>query len=454
MIRARAAAERFLGSLRRVLLRYVPSEGQHVFALTLAIGVVCGLVAVAFHLSIRLAERLLIERALHASGASWMAWTIVTPAAGGLVAGIALAKVVPGARGSGLPQVKAAYALHGGRVSFRDAVGKFFLCVLQIGTGASLGREGPTAQICAGTASFMARATWLPEKALRRLMPVGVAAGIAAVFNAPIAAVTFTIEEIVGDLDQTVLSGVVVAAALAAVIERGVLGVHPVIEVGQVYRLEHASSLVLFGLLGVAAALVSVAFTDALLSLRAAFREVRVVPSWVHPAVGGLVTGVLAVLVLRTLRIGGVTGGGYETLARALEGGLPIIALAALCVAKLIATAFSYGSGGAGGIFAPSLFMGAMLGGIGGYADHLAFGHVGGELGAFALVGMGAVFAGVVRAPITSVLIIFEMTGGYGLVLPLMLANMTAYGLARRWRPVPIYDALLLQDGIRLPHRA
>ena len=246
----------------------------------------------------------------------------------------------------------------------------------------------------------------------------------------------------------------VVAAALAAVIERGVLGVHPVIEVGQVYRLEHASSLVLFGLLGVAAALVSVAFTDALLSLRAAFREVRVVPSWVHPAVGGLVTGILAVLVLRTLRIGGVTGGGYETLARALEGGLPIIALAALCVAKLIATAFSYGSGGAGGIFAPSLFMGAMLGGIGGYADHLAFGHVGGELGAFALVGMGAVFAGVVRAPITSVLIIFEMTGGYGLVLPLMLANMTAYGLARRWRPVPIYDALLLQDGIRLPHRA
>jgi CIC family chloride channel protein len=130
---------------------------------------------------------------------------------------------------------------------------------------------------------------------------------------------------------------------------------------------------------------------------------------------------------------------------------LPIYVLGALCVAKLFATVSSYGSGGAGGIFAPSLFVGAMLGGVIGYADMAALDHHGHELGAFALVGMGAVFAGVVRAPITSVLIIFEMTGGYGLVLPLMIANMTAYGIARRLRPTGIYDALLEQDGVRLP---
>src|SRR5262249_4158692 len=134
------------------------------------------------------------------------------------------------------------------------------------------------------------------------------------------------------------------------------------------------------------------------------------------------------------------------------SGRLAIGALAALCVAKLVATVFSYSSGGAGGIFMPTLFMGGMIGGAAGFIDTAALGHHGNELGAFALVGMGAVFAGVIRAPITSVLIIFEMTGGYGLVLPLMIANMTAYALARRWSPVPIYEALLEQDGTHLPH--
>lgn len=440
---------------RRVRARLVmlaPNETQHLFGLTLLVGVVCGFVAVAFHLSIRAAEHLLIDRALHAPGRSWMVWTIVTPTLGGLLAGAALTWIVPGARGSGVPQVKQAFATEGGRVRFRDALGKFVLGTLQIGSGASLGREGPTVQICAGAANALARATSLPPRNMRRLTPVGVAAGTAAAFNAPIAAVTFTIEEIVGTLDQAVLSGVVVAAALAAVIERGILGVHPVIQVDQAYGLDHASSLALYALLGVAASAVSVVFTDGLLGLRLWFRGVRALPPWAHPAVGGLVTGVLAVGMLSLLGTTGITGGGYETLGRALAGQLGVRVLLALCVVKLVATVFSYSSGGAGGIFAPSLFIGAMLGGAAGHLDVYLLGHDARQVGAFALVGMGAVFAGVVRAPITSVLIIFEMTGGYGLVLPLMLANMTSYILARRMRPVPIYDALLAQDGIVLPH--
>jgi chloride channel protein, CIC family len=448
----RQQSARFVGQTRALLRRYLPNEAQHLFALTLAVGVVCGLVAVAFHLSIDGATHLLIDRALAAPGRSWIAWTILSPTLGGLVAGALLTWVVPNARGSGIPQVKQAFAIEGGRIRFRDSVGKFVVGALQIGSGASLGREGPTVQICAGATSMLARLTSLPPKSARRLMPVAVAAGIAAAFNAPIAAVTFTIEEIVGALDQTVLSGVVIAAALAAVIERGVLGVHPVIEVAQIYGLDHPSSLAFYALLGIAAAFVSIAFTDSLLKLRLWFRGLRWVPSWMQPGVGGLVTGLLAVAALHFFGVRGVTGGGYETLGQALAGGLALKVLLALCVIKLVATVFSYSSGGAGGIFAPALFVGAMLGGAIGFLDVAALHHEERQLGAFALVGMGAVFAGVIRAPITSVLIIFEMTGGYGLVLPLMLANMTSFVLTRHWRPTPVYDALLAQDGVILPH--
>ena len=157
------------------------------------------------------------------------------------------------------------------------------------------------------------------------------------------------------------------------------------------------------------------------LRVRLGFRELKRLPKWSHPGVGGLVTGTLAVLVLKFLGTTGVTGGGYETLGRALAGQLGLDVLLALCAIKVVATVFSYSSGGAGGIFAPSLFVGAMLGGAIGYLDVGLLQHEEKQLGAFALVGMGAVFAGVIRAPITSVLIIFEMTGGYGLVLPLML---------------------------------
>jgi CIC family chloride channel protein len=153
---------------------------------------------------------------------------------------------------------------------------------------------------------------------------------------------------------------------------------------------------------------------------------------------------------LRFLHVRGVTGGGYDTLGKALKGALTVQVMAVLCVAKLIATVASYSSGGAGGIFAPSLFIGGTLGGAIGTLDQTVLGHAGEPIGAFALVGMGAVFAAIIRAPMTSVLIIIEMTGGYSLILPLMIANMTAYALARRWRPIPIYEALLEQDGIRL----
>lgn len=438
----------------RLFLRLVPAETHRVFALTLIAGVACGFAAVFFHLSIIGVEGRLIERAMNASGRSWIWWTLITPTAGGLLSGLLLQYAVPGARGSGIPQVKVAYAIKGGRVPFMEAAGKFVIGVLQIGTGSALGREGPTVQICAGVASTLGRSAALSRENLKRLLPVGAAAGIAAAFNAPIAAVTFTIEEVVGDLDQAVLAWIVVAAAIAAGIERAVLGEHPVFTITRHYGLEHLSSLVFFAALGVAAAVISIVFTDSLMGLRAWFQRMKLLPAWARPGVGGLVTGALAVIAIYWLGLRGVTGGGYGTLSLALSGSLAFRALLILCVFKLVATVFSYGSGGAGGIFAPALFIGGTLGGAFGYFDMSLFHHSGNELGSFALVGMGAVFAGIIRAPITSVLIIFEMTGSYDLILPLMISNMTAYALARHVRPTPIYEALLEQDGIHLPHRS
>jgi CIC family chloride channel protein len=437
--------------LRR-LARLVPSERERVYGVMLVAGAICGLAAVAFHLAIREAEHLLIDKALAASSPMWMVMTLVTPAMGGLVSGALLAYVVPDARGSGIPQVKVAYALEDGRLPLRQSVGKFVVGVLQIGSGASLGREGPTVQICVGISSIIGRLTALSRDNMRRLVPVGAAAGIAAAFNAPLAAVTFTMEEVVGDLDQTILAGVVVAAAVAAAIERSVLGGHPVLDVPSGYGLHHADSLVLYALMGVAAAVVSVAFTDSLLRLRARMGRAQRLPLWTRPALGGVVTGVLAIVAIRSVHANGMNGGGYAVLNELLHGGLAWNVMLLLCAMKLIATVSSYSTGGAGGIFAPSLFIGAALGGTFGVLDVNVLHHSRIEVGAFALVGMGAVFAGIIRAPITSVLIIFEMTGSYGLILPLMIAAMTCFLFARRWRPTPIYEALLEQDGTFLPH--
>src|ERR1017187_5125787 len=372
-------------------MRRLPTERQRLLAVTIVAGGLCGLAAVAFHVSIAWAEALMIDRANSAPGHSWIFWTILTPALGGLFAGIGLTFFAPAAAGSGIPQVKMAYALRSGLVTVRETIGKFILCAAQIGSGASLGLEGPTVQICAGVSSMLARAARLSPMNCRRMTSVGMAAGIAAAFNAPIAAVTFTLEELIGDLDQTMLSGVIVAAALAAVVENRVLGANPIFHVPKHYELANDSSLIWYALLGLLAALVSVAFTDSLLWVRAWFKRLTAVPKWVHPAIGGAATGGFAVVALLFFHVNGIAGDPYKTLTMALTGasGLTVGAMAALCVLKLAATVTSYSSGGAGGIFAPALFMGGMLGGAVGYLDVAVFHHSADSIGAFAVVGMG-----------------------------------------------------------------
>ena len=444
----RARLSRFSDAALRYSIRRSPTEAQRTLGVTLLVGGACGLLAVAFHASILSASKFLIVSAETTPGVLGLVLTLACPAIGGLLAGLALTHAFPAASGSGIPQVKAAYAVQTERLRLRDGAAKFIITSLQIGSGASLGREGPTVHMCAALASALGRWFALSPRSVRRLLPVGAAAGVAAAFNAPIAAVTFTVEEIVGTLDQTVLSGVVVAAALAAVIEHTLLGAHPIFTVKQAPAFQHLSSLPLHAALGILAGLISVAFNQGLLRLRAGFRAQQGIPNWARPGVGGLATGACAVGGLLLVHSRGIAGGGYEQLGLALDGSLPLVTLLVLCALKFVATLFSYSSGGAGGLFAPSLFIGAMLGGSMGWLEHRLFGYV--EVGEFALVGMGAVFAGVIRAPITSVLIIFEMTGGYSLVLPLMIANAIAYLVARHFDPRNIYEALLEQDGIRL----
>ncbi len=255
----------------------MPGERQRLLAITIVAGGACGLAAVAFHLSVAWLYTVLIDRATGAPGHRWIWWTILTPALGGLVAGLGLAYWVPAAAGSGIPQVKVAYTRRFGAISIKETVGRFVLCVLQLGAGASLGVEGPTVHICAGVSSFLSRVARLSPVNRKRMASVGMAAGIAAAFNAPLASITFTLEELIGSLDQTMLTGLAVAAALAAVVENKILGNNPIFHVPrlQTYTLARASSLIWYALLGLLAAIVSVAITDSLLGVRAWFKRFK-----------------------------------------------------------------------------------------------------------------------------------------------------------------------------------
>jgi CIC family chloride channel protein len=453
MDRAKGNSSWFRFQVRaRSLFNRIPlKEHQKIYILTLLIGALCGLAAVLFHLLLDFFQEHIIYAAAGAQHWWFIPLVILIPAAGGLIAGAGLYFYAPEARGSGIPQVKTAFYLDGGRIPARVIPGKMFLSALNIGTGASLGREGPTVQICAAIASLLGRAFAISRKRLQSLLPVGAAAGLAAAFNTPIASVTFTLEEILGDTAGKPLGSIVIAAVIAAVIERSILGEHALFSV-PAYKLNNALELLFYALLGLMAGLAAVVFNEGLLRLRARFRGQRLIPQWATPGVGGLILGLIGLAALVATGSASIFGVGYGQLGLELQSGLPLKILLILGLCKLAGTVISYSSGSAGGIFGPALYIGGMLGGAVGLLAHALTGNPQTQAGAFALVGMGAVFAGIVRAPVTSIIIIFEMTNNYSIILPLMVANITSYALATRLSPTPIYDALLLQDGIHLPH--
>jgi CIC family chloride channel protein len=361
-----------------------------------------------------------------------------------IVTGILLAKVFPDVRGSGVPQTEAAYHLSGGAIPAHVPIGKFITGVLCIGSGHSMGREGPSVQIGAGLASVIGRWLRLPPRRIRELVPVGAAGALAAAFNTPVAAVLFALEEIIGDMNAALLGSAVVASVASVIVERSILGNEPLFHVPP-YRLVHPAELLAYAALGIVGGLLSLLFSKGLLGLRALFLHMPARSRILQPAMGGLIIG--AILIFAPA----IMGVGYEYVDQALNGGLLLKTMALLCVLKLGATVVSYASGNAGGIFGPSLYIGAMAGGAAGMIVRQVAPFPTADPGAYALVGMGTLFAGIVRAPMTSVFMIFEITQDYQILVPLMVANMLSFVISKRYQPVPIYHALLHQDGIHLP---
>ncbi len=413
-------------------------EDQVFLVLTLLIGALVGLSVVAF---ILVTERF-GARLYPVGSAAWR--RLLVPAVGSLSMGYLLYRFFPDARGSGVPQTKAAMFAREGRITLPTVVGKFLCTSVTLGCGIPLGREGPSVQVGAGIASILGRFLGLRPEKVKALIPVGAAAAIAAAFNTPLAAVLFTLEEVVGDLHAPVLGSVVLASATSWGVLRLLLGNDPLFQVPQ-YQIVNPWEFALYALLGLAGGVVSAAFTQFLTRTRSWFRSLPRKTEWIQPLAGGLLVGAFGWFIPQVL------GVGYKYVGQALNGGMALRLMALLLVLKLITTAVSYGSGNAGGIFGPSLFLGAMLGGAIGTVAHNYFpAHVA-TPGAYALVGMGATFAGVIRAPMTSVVMIFEITRDYAVIVPLMIANLVSYFIASRLQHEPIYEVLAKQDGIHLP---
>src|SRR6266581_6358546 len=413
-------------------------EEQVFLILALVIGAATGLAVVAF---ILLTERIGM-RLYPVGGAPWR--RLLFPVGGSLAVGYLLFRYFPYARGSGVPQTKAALFAREGIISVRTILGKFFCTSATLASGIPLGREGPSVQVGAGIASVLGRKLGLSPERMKSLIPVGAAAAIAAAFNTPLAAVLFALEEVVGDLHAPVLGSVVLASATSWATLRLLLGNDPLFQVPQ-YQLVDPWEFAVYAVLGIAGGLVSAIFTKLLLRMRERFLSLPKKTLWAQPVAGGLLVGVMGWFVPQLL------GVGYAHVGQALNGGIALKLMVLLLVLKLLSVTTSYASGNAGGIFGPSLFIGAMLGGIVGHmAQSLWPSHVAAP-GAYALVGMGTVFAGIVRAPMTSVVMIFETTRDYAVIVPLMISNLVSLFISSRLQPKPIYDELALQDGIHLP---
>jgi len=424
--------------LLRLVDKLQQREDQVFLVLALVIGALTGLAVVAF---ILLTERMGM-RLYPAGGAPWR--RLLFPVMGSLGIGYLLFRYFPNARGSGVPQTKAALFAGGGRITLRTVVGKFFCTSATLASGIPLGREGPSVQVGAGIGSVLGRRLGLRPEKVKALLPVGAAAAIAAAFNTPLAAVLFSLEEIVGDLHAPVIGAVVLASATSWVVLRLLLGNNPLFKVPQ-YQLVHPLELAIYAVLGVAGGLVSVTFTKLLLGMRERFLRFPKWTLWFQPLAGGLVVGLMGWFVPQVL------GVGYGYVGDVLNGRMALNLMILLVVLKLLAVTTSYASGNAGGIFGPALFIGAMLGGAVGTFAHRLLPSYTATPGAYALVGMGAVFAGIVRAPMTSVVMIFEMTQDYAVIVPLMISNLVSLFISSRLQRQPIYEALAVQDGIHLP---
>ena len=423
------------------VLRAVFREERFFLVLSVFIGVFSGLAVVCFRFAIEWSRIYLLG-----SGVDVPHWRLIlTPALAGAVIAIITIHIFPKVRGSGVNQTKAAVYIYNGYIPFRTAIGKFITSSVAIGSGHSLGPEDPSLQIGAALASAIGRRLKLSRDRMRLLAPVGAAAGLAAAFNAPISAVLFVIEEVIGRWTAGILGSVVLSAVSSVVVTRWFLGSESLFGIPSV-ELRRPSELIAYCVLGIVGGLASVVFSSGIGALRPRFMRL---PRWTHylqPAIAGLLIGVIAALGAPQ-----VMGAGYEYIDEAMHGQFTWQFLAMLAGLKIIATMLSFVSGTPGGMFAPTLFIGAMLGAAVGGAEHALLPHLQYSAGTYALVGMGVLFAGFLRAPMTSVFMVLEVSGNYTIIVPVIVANTFAYVISRSLQPTSIFDTLSRQDGLDLP---
>ncbi|MFJ9725045.1 chloride channel protein [Streptomyces sp. NPDC101209] len=421
-------------------------------ALAVTVGAGAGVGSIVFRWCIRTFTHLLSGHADYAAspgaGNPHLPWlgryfVVFAPVVGGLLYGPLVNRFAREARGHGVPEVMLAVAQRGGRISPKVAVVKTLASALCIGSGGSVGREGPIVQIGSALGSTLGRITKVTEGRMKLLVACGAAGGIAATFNAPLAGVFFAMELILSTFSAEAFGATVLASVTASVIGRAAFGDSAFLNLPD-FHVDHLAQYGLFAALGVGAAVVGVGFSRFLYLIEDACDFAWRGPEWLRPAAGGLLLG----LVL--LALPQMYGVGYPVLQKATEGHYAVGFLILLLLGKMLATSLTIGIGGSGGVFAPSLFIGAMLGSAYGIGVHHLLPHSAGAVGAYALVGMGAVFAGAARAPITAVVILFELTGEYSIILPLMLAIVLATATSRLLTRDTIYTLKLRRRGIDL----
>jgi CIC family chloride channel protein len=436
------SSERGFGATWKIWTNRIFTMREDRFFLFLAvlIGILSGLAVVCFRIAIEWTQIELLGSSISPS----FPRVILAPTLAGFAVAVLVIYAFPRARGSGVNQTKSAVYVSNGYIPFNTVVGKFITCALAIGSGQSLGPEDPSLQMGAGIASLVGRRLRLSQEKVRLIAPVGAAAGLAAAFNAPISAVLFVLEEVIGTWSAGVLGAIVLAAISSVITMRAFLGPESMFRVPP-FRVAKPADLLAYVALGVVGGLASLLFLKWLAYARPRMQSL---PRWTQhfqPAAAGLLIGIIGI------RLPQVMGAGYPIIDQAMHGQFSWKLLLVLAALKILATGFSFLSGTPGGMFAPSLFIGAMLGGAVGAIEQHFFPALPGTVGTFALVGMGTFFAGFLRTPITAVFMVIEVSGNYTAILPVMISSLIAYGISRSYIKVPLFDLLARQDGLVLP---
>jgi len=423
------------------LRRFGFAEERLFLVLAIYIGVISGLAVVCFRIAIDWSRIELLGSAVNPSRYR----ALFVPAAAGIVVAALVILVFPRVRGSGVNQTKAALYIYNGFIPLRTAFGKFICSSLAIGAGHSLGPEDPSLQIGAALASAVGRRLKLSRDRMRLVAPLGAAAGLAAAFNAPISAVLFVIEEVIGRWSAGILGAVVLSAISSVVVARSFLGAEPLFRIPAIPEVRPAE-LLAYAILGIVGGIASVVFARLISVMRPRLKELPDWTQYLQPAIAGLLIGAIAWFGAPQ-----VMGAGYQYIDQAMHDQFTWQMLGVLAGLKIAATTLSFTTGTPGGMFAPTLFIGAMLGGAVGGVERILFPHLTYSVAAYALVGMGVLFSGFLRAPLTSVFMVLEVSGNYSIIVPVIVANTLAYVISRNFQPVPLFDMLTRQDGLELP---